>query len=47
MPVVDQPPRCGHEEGLPLPAALVGISGAYDLNPTGNAAHANATADPC
>jgi acetyl esterase/lipase len=33
-------------EGLPLPAALVGISGAYDLNPTGNAAHANATADP-
>jgi acetyl esterase/lipase len=46
MPVVDQPPRCGHEEGLPLPAALVGISGAYDLNPTGNAAHANATADP-
>jgi len=33
-------------EGLPLPAALVGISGAYELNPTGKAAHANAAADP-
>ncbi len=33
------------DEGLPMPAALVGISGVYDMSTAGKATHANAAAD--
>jgi acetyl esterase/lipase len=34
------------QAGLPMPAALVGLSGVYDLDMTGKAAHLNAERDP-
>jgi acetyl esterase/lipase len=34
------------EDGLPMPAALVGLSGCFDLELTGKQAHENATLDP-
>jgi epsilon-lactone hydrolase len=33
------------DAGLPMPAALVGISGVYDMSSSGKAAHANAARD--